>query len=98
MIRCNRRLDLARLPVGLGQACQMRYAMFITSCRRRYRLVSNYFPLYPQMTGLAPPLCRHRFGYGGKFIRRIRSWNRGSERKLSIFGSTFRKAIQNERS
>lgn len=37
-------------------------------------------------------------GYGGKFIRRIRSWNLSSDRRLSISGFTFRKNNQNERS
>ena len=36
--------------------------------------------------------------YGGKFMRRIRSWKRGSERRSSNRGSVFRNSIHAARS
>jgi hypothetical protein len=41
---------------------------------------------------------RESQGYGGKFIRRSRSWKCGSERRLSSMGSVLRNMSQDARS
>ena len=62
------------------------------------RLVLMYYPdPVDTIRKLACSDCCRSQGLDGKFMRRIRFWNRGSDRRLSRQGSTFRTTIHSAR-